>query len=155
MFGTDLSNRKQVNSSSLFILSLSFSARKQLKAKRRFSLVLERVLSAYFTSQGYSIFPFFAATSTSVIFSTLNGVQSLRSIHSQPHLCAVIGWGKLTHSPPRNVPTKPKHPDTVSGRSSAASHHHTWTEDQKWQLSRKMPLTPPFRWKCFRFLTIF
>ncbi len=115
MFVTYLSHRKQTNSSSLFILSLSFSAWKLLKAKLRFTLVLERVLSAWcFTSY----FLFFTVMSTSVTFSVLNGVQLL-FYPSQPHLRAVIGWRKHTHSPPRNILTKPKHQHTGRGWSSA------------------------------------
>ncbi len=41
--------------------------------------------------------------STSVIFSGLSGVQSLRS---QPHLCFVIGWGKHTPSTLCLIPTR-------------------------------------------------
>ncbi len=111
LFGTYLSNREQANSASLFIPSLSFSARKRLKAKLRFTLVLERALSACrFASLGL-YFLFFTAICISSIFSGLNGVES-----SLPHLCALICWGKHTNSPPRNVPTKPKHQNTGRGQ---------------------------------------
>ncbi len=67
-------------------------------------------------------FLFFATASAAFIFSDLNGVQSLCFIHSQLHLCAVIGWRKRTHSP-RNIWTKQKHEHTGKGRGSA----HTLT----------------------------
>ncbi len=119
VFGTYLSNRNEVNSALLFISSLSFSALKRLKAKLRFTLALERALAAWcFISSGL-YFLFFTATSASAIFSGLNGFQLVCFIHCQPHLRAVIGWRKHTHSPPRKAPTKPKHPNPGRGWSSA------------------------------------
>ncbi len=50
------------------------------------------------------------------LFFSLLHIQSLCFIHSKPHLHAVICWGKLAHSPPRDVPTKPKHPNTGRGQ---------------------------------------
>ncbi len=71
MFGTYLSNRKQVTFSSLFIPSLSFSAQKQLKAKSRFTLLLVQALAACrFTSVGLYFF-FFTTTSAFAIFALL------------------------------------------------------------------------------------
>ncbi len=90
MFVTFLSNRKQVNSASLFIASLSFRARKQLKAKVRFSLVLERALSARcFISQGL-YFLFFSAPSASVTLSSLNCTSCCAPPCFQLHLCAFV-----------------------------------------------------------------
>ncbi len=115
--GTYLSNRKHASSSLLVIPSLSFSARKQVRTKMRFTVALEQVLSA-------CRFLYFTTTSALAVLYGLNGIQSLVLcvmcfIHFQLHLLAFIGWWKHNHSPPRNIPAKPKHQNTGRGRRSA------------------------------------
>ncbi len=87
-----------------------------LKTKLRFALVLEQILSAcHFTSIGL-YFLFFTTTSTGVIFSDLNSVQSLCFFHSQPYLHASTDSGKHTHSPTQNCP---KHGRNLMGPTMA------------------------------------
>ncbi len=119
MCGTYLSNRKQDNSASLFIPSLLPSAWKQVKAEWRFTLVLEEALSACcFASLGL-YFPLLSVMSTFAIFSRLNSVESLCSLHFHPHLNAAVLWGNCSHFSSRNTPTKPKHQNTGRVQGSA------------------------------------
>ncbi len=113
--------QKQANSTSLFIPSLSFSARKRLKAKLRFTLVLDQALYACrFASQGL-YFLFFTAISISSIFSGLNGVES--SLPTLRLTCVLSLAGGNTPTP---------HPEM----SQLNQNIKIQAEGRKWCLSR-------------------
>ncbi len=99
-----------------------------VKAKQRFTLVLERALSACcFASQGYISIS--SPLSISVTFSCQHSVQSLCStvLLTRPVFCS---------PPPQKLPKQlrrqAKHQNTGRGQFfSIHSHHHTFKKAQK------------------------
>ncbi len=88
-------------------------------SQTRFTLILKRArFICHFTSPERH-FLFFPSMSASIILSSLSGVQPLCS---QPHLHAVIAWGKPS---PRPVPslTGPESTKTLKYRQRAVCLH--------------------------------
>ncbi len=114
VFGTNLSDKKQANSASLFIPSLSFSAQRPVKAILRVtSFRNKHYLLAFHLTR--AIFPFLHRYVHIHHFSRSEWrpvaiFYPCRTTHGR-----CFSWGKLTHSPPTFVPTKPNHQNTGRG----------------------------------------
>ncbi len=132
MFGIYLSHRKQVNSTCLFIVNLSFSARKWLKTKPRITLVLEWALSTCcFASLGYISF---LHRYICILNFVQYGWRSVTVISTLNLTCALSLAGRKT--PTRNIPTKPKPQNIGRGQwLCRQNHHHTCLKAHKWWLS--------------------
>ncbi len=100
----------QSNSTSSFIPSLSFSARKQVKS--RFTLTLKQALSACLTRV---IFLYFAAT----IFFTLNASSCY--VLSSPNFTCVLSF--TGRNAPTPCPETPKHQNTGRGQLLCRHSH--------------------------------
>ncbi len=94
---------------SLFISILAISAGKWKRSRDSFSFWNE-LYRSLFRLIGLFVL-LFAATSASTVYSGLNAVQSLRFIHSHPHLRALICRAKRTHW---NKSSKQGSADTVT-----------------------------------------
>ncbi len=131
MFVTYLSNRKPVNSSSLFIPSLSFSAQKLLKAKLRFTHSgMNFICLMFLLTRG--IFPFLRRYILICSFLWSEWSESTLNL-----TCVLLLAGGNTPTPNPGTSRLTK---TSKSRQRAElcrhSDHNACREDREWWLTR-------------------